>query len=284
MVAVDSTPKRPLLRYHGGKWKLADWIIAQFPEHRVYVEPFGGGASVLLRKPRARAEIYNDVDGEIVNIFRVMRDRGAELIDKLRLTPFARAEFELSRERTADPIEQARRSIVRSFMGYGTTMTRINVTDGEIQRTGFRRLRRDSTTTAADWANLPEHFEVIRQRLQGVTIEQSDACRVMLEHDSAETLHYVDPPYVHSTRSARAGRSRHGYRFELTDEQHEELGRVLNGLQGAVIVSGYASELYEELFAGWDRLERGHHALNAADRTEVLWMRNCERGLFANLT
>src|SRR5574337_272680 len=89
-------PKRPLLRYHGGKWKLAPWILRHLPPHRVYVEPFGGGASVLLQKPRSYAEVYNDLDGEVVNLFIMARERGEELAQAIELTPFAREEFELS--------------------------------------------------------------------------------------------------------------------------------------------------------------------------------------------
>ena len=107
------TVTRPALRYHGGKWKLAPWLQLFFPAHRVYVEPFGGGASVLLRKPRSYGEVYNDLDAEVVNVFRMLRDRGPELHNLLTLTPFARAEFKLAYETSADPLEQARRTIAR---------------------------------------------------------------------------------------------------------------------------------------------------------------------------
>ena len=87
-------PTRPVLRWHGGKWLLAPWIIGHFSEHRVYVEPFGGAGSVLMRKPRCYAEVWNDLDGEVVNLFRVLRSaRAQELVDVIRLTPFARDEF-----------------------------------------------------------------------------------------------------------------------------------------------------------------------------------------------
>lgn len=271
---IEAVPTRPLLRYHGGKWRMAPCLIDLFPRHRFYVEPFGGGASVLLQKTRAAAEIYNDLDREIVNVFRVMRDQGVQLIEKLRLTPFARDEFELSREPSVDAVEQARRTIVRSFMGYGTTLTRMNVTDGLVQKTGFRRLRRDSTTVALDWSGLPDAFVAIFERLQGVVIENRDACEVMEEHDSAETLHYVDPPYVHSSRQARDGASKMGYRHELDDDGHRKLAETLNRLDGAVILSGYPSELYDELFAGWQRIERRAWAINAGERCEVIWLRN----------
>ncbi|MFG8489773.1 DNA adenine methylase, partial [Pseudomonas aeruginosa] len=99
--------RRPILRYHGGKWKLAPWIIQHLAPHHTYVEPFGGAASVLLRKARSYAEIYNDLDGDVVNLFRVARDHGEELRQALALTPFAREEFEASYVETTDPLERA---------------------------------------------------------------------------------------------------------------------------------------------------------------------------------
>lgn len=118
-----SAPRRPALRYHGGKWRLAPWIIDHLPAHRIYVEPLGGAASVLLRKPRSYAEIYNDLDDEVVTFFEVLRDPGqsAELQQRLRLTPFARAEFEAAYEPAGDPVERSRRLLIQSFMGFGSS-------------------------------------------------------------------------------------------------------------------------------------------------------------------
>ena len=113
-------PSRPILRYHGGKWILAPWIISHFPPHRVYVEPFGGAASVLLRKPRSYAEVYNDLDREIVSLFRVARERGEELRRALELTPFARQEYLEAWHPSDDPLEQARRTVIRAYMGFAS--------------------------------------------------------------------------------------------------------------------------------------------------------------------
>jgi len=110
----------PLLRFHGAKFRLAPWIISHFPRHRIYVEPFGGSGSVLLRKKRSEVEVYNDLDGEIVNLFRVARDNGEELSRQIFLTPYSRDEFVKSFELSDDPLEQARRTIVRSFQGFGS--------------------------------------------------------------------------------------------------------------------------------------------------------------------
>jgi DNA adenine methylase len=277
-----SQPTRPLLRYHGGKWRLAEWIVSQFPAHNIYVEPFGGAASVLLRKPRSYAEVYNDLDGEIVNLFRVMRDRGADLQRAIELTPYAREEFFISFEPTEDPLERARRTMMRSFMGFGGNLTRAN-RDQTPQRTGFRTYSKKNrgAIPAQDWKNLPAALPATIDRIKGVIIEQRPAIEVMEEHDSPETLHYVDPPYVHSTRGFDAGGSIRGYRFEMSDEEHRELAKCLKGLAGAVILSGYACKLYDgDLYSSWERIEKPSMADGARSRTEVLWLRNVEHGLF----
>ncbi|HCZ33447.1 MAG TPA: DNA methyltransferase [Holophagaceae bacterium] len=253
-------PTRPILRYHGGKWKLAPWIIAHLPAHRTYVEPFGGAASVLLRKPRSYAEIYNDLDGEVVNLFRVARDHGDELTRMLSLTPFAREEFKLSYELSNDPLEQARRTVVRSAMGFGTSSL------GKV--TGFRASStRNGQTPANDLRFFPFALMPIIERLKGVTIENRDALEVMRAHDSLETAHYVDPPYVASTRDK--GRD---YRHEMVDADHIRLAEFLRTLKGFVILSGYESPLYADLFPGWRRTFRNTKADAAGDRMEVLWL------------
>lgn len=268
------TVTRPALRYHGGKWKLAPWIISNFPAHRVYVEPFGGGASVQLRKPRSYAEVYNDLDGEIVNLFRVARDHGEQLARVVELTPFARAEFEQSYKAADDPIEQARRTLVRSFMGFGSA-------GASGQSTGFRsNSNRSGTTPGHDWMNFPDALRLTIQRLRGVAIENRDALQVMRSHDGDEVLHYVDPPYVHSTRQLRTRAP--SYRHEMTDADHEALASGLAGLRGKVIVSGYRCDLYDTLLRGWQRIDRAAHADGARARVESLWLSpNCpQSGLF----
>ena len=252
---------RPLVRYHGGKWMLAPWIIAHFPEHRIYVEPFGGGGSVLLRKPRSYAEVYNDLGGEIVNLFRVARDDGERLAMLCELTPFARAEFMSSYEPDGAPLEQARRTLVRSFMGFGSNSLH--------QKSGFRaNSNRSGTTPAHDWMNYPDALRVTIQRLRGVVIENRDAMACMVHHDSPQTLHYCDPPYVFSTRTD----SKADYPHEMTDEQHAKFARDLEQLEGMVIVSGYRCDAYDTLFSGWRRVDKDHHADGAAKRVELFWL------------
>ncbi len=253
---------RPPLRYPGGKWRLAPWIISHFPEHRTYVEPYGGGASVLLRKTRSYAEVYNDLDGEIVHLFRVLRDHPGELAARIRLTPYARAEFDLSYVSTEDPIEQARRTMLRSRAGFGSW----GVTGAS---TGFRAdSRRSGTTPAQDWGSHWRYVEAWAERLAGVIIECRDALELMAYYDGPDVLHYVDPPYLAATRNIHIK----GYRHEFVEEDHRQLAEFAATLDGAVIVSGYPSELYDELYEGWARATKATRADGASARTECLWI------------
>ena len=249
-----------IARYHGGKWKLAKWIISYFPEHRVYVEPFGGAGSVLLQKPRCYAEVYNDLDNEIVNLFKMVRDQGSELKRLLELTPFARKEFLLSYEPSSDPLEQARRTVIRASMGFGSNS--LNAL------TGFRsNCTRSGTTPAHDFANYPEYLEEITKRLRGIVIENRNYLEVLTAYDGEETLFYVDPPYVLSTRD-----NRKRYKCEMTDQEHTELANSLKLLKGFVVVSGYNCDLYRELYSDWIRVDKETHADGARKRVESLWL------------
>lgn len=256
---------RPMLRYHGGKYRMAPWIISHFPAHDTYVEPYGGAASVLLAKPRCRAEVYNDLDHRIVNVFRVVRNPATaqELRRRLMLTPFARAEFEWSYEDPIDPLDAAHKTIIQSYMGIGADAATRN------DRPGFRAKRANATLPSSEWAGWPDSVPALTERLTAVTIESREATGVMQDYDTPTTLHYVDPPYVRSTRYENG---RHGYRHEMSDGQHRELAQVLHGLQGFVVLSGYACELYEELFSDWHQLERDAVADSGGARTEVLWL------------
>jgi len=267
----NDKPTRPVLRWHGGKWKLAPWIISHFPPHRVYVEPFGGAASVLLRKERSYAEVYNDLDEEVVNLFEVLRSTAASrLIQLLELTPFARLEFERAYQETDDPVERARRLVVRSFMGFGS--------DGHNRktRTGFRAAStRSGTTPAHDWANLVGPYRAVIERFAGVVVECRAATEVIAQHDGDQTLHYVDPPYMPETRSdksRKSGERYHAYAHEMTADEHAELLQALRLIEGMVALSGYDSGLYADALCDWRRIETAALADGALPRTEVLWL------------
>lgn len=268
--AIDK-PKRPVIRYHGGKWTLAPWVISHFPPHRIYVEPYGGAASVLMRKDRAFMEVYNDLDDDVVNLFKILRnDESAEiLIRQLELTPWSRTEFFETYQETDDPIEAARRLVVRSFMGFGTTGRRKNMT-------GFRgKAERKNNSGINNWHIYPQSLRTVVERLRGVLIESRPAIAVIRQQDRPETLFYVDPPYPHSTRTSVKTPSRRErcYAVEMSDDDHRELADVLHSVSGMVVLSGYPCDLYDvELYADWYRVDRIHWADGAKKRTEVLWL------------
>lgn len=264
--------RRPVLRYHGGKFRLSGWIRSFFPPHQIYVEPFGGAASVLLTKTPAYAEIYNDLDGDVVNFFRVLRDPvlREKLCEACALTPFAREEFERSYDPTDDPVERARCLAIRCGMGYGSS-------GGTKANTGFRiDSGRKWSTDFAQWQRYPQSIAAVGSRLAGVLIENRPATSVMMQHDSADTLHYVDPPYLLSTRSqASTSEGSRYYRHEMTDFQHMDLLACLRNLQGMVVISGYHSEMYAEQLHGWKERStrsRGNARRGVKINTEVLWL------------
>lgn len=246
-----------------------------FPPHQIYTEAFGGAAGVLLQKPRSYAEVYNDLDGDVVNFFRVLQcpRQRAELIQAVTLTPYARQEFELAWVPAEGVVERARRLAVRAMMGFGSA----GATKGS---TGFRiDTRRQHGTAQSCWVDYPEAIAFAGQRLAGVLIENRPALDVLRQHDGPQTVHFVDPPYVHSTRVA----GNRGYRHELSDADHLELLECLRGLRGAVVLSGYDSGLYEPVLQGWQRHEttaRISAGRGTGLRTEVVWLNPvCVAGL-----
>jgi DNA adenine methylase len=247
-----------------------------FPPHEVYTEAFGGAAGVLLQKPRSHGEVYNDLDKDVVNFFRILRDpeTRAQLELACRLTPYARDEFELAWKRARDPIERARRLCIRAQMGFGSA----GATKGS---TGLRTdLKRAFTTAQQDWASYPAAIAAAGARFAGVLIENRPAVDVLQQHDGPQTLHFVDPPYVHSTRVLRA---RGGYKHEMTDRQHHALLATVKSLTGMVVLSGYESDLYAGELAGWQRHtteSRISAGRGTTLRTEVVWLNSaCVEGL-----
>jgi DNA adenine methylase len=251
-----------VLRYHGGKWRLADWIVAHLPPHHCYVEPFGGAASVLMRKPRSAVEVYNDLDASVVSLFRVLRDpvTAEQLRAALELTPYSRAEFVLAWEPSEDPVEDARRLLVRSSQSIGAKK--------RCSRNGWRAGPTHGSPVNM-WTGWPSHVPSFVARLREVLIEQQPAAAVVAQFDSPATLFYVDPPYVLKTR---AWDHRKIYAHELTDAEHAELLTQLLAVRGMVLVSGYRSPLYDEFLAGWRRVDVNARAQGNRPRVESLWI------------
>lgn len=256
------TVSRPLLRYYGGKWAISQTLVNLMPPHKIYVELFGGGGSVLLRKPRAKLEFYNDLDSAVVNLFRVLRnpEHAAELHRQLELTPFAREEHAAAYEPTDDAIEAARRLLVRNWMSYTAR--------GTYQNVGFIGSNNTSDTDKAlSWVLWTEHLPQIIERLRGVHIENRDALDLITGHDTPDTLFYADPPYVAETRSLD-----NVYTHEMTNEQHIALSEALHTVQGKVILSGYRSDLYDTLYADWElTTTKSNYGTKGQFREECIW-------------
>jgi DNA adenine methylase len=276
---VSKTAVRPALRYYGGKWRTAPWILSHFPPHKCYVEPFGGAASVLIQKERSQIEVYNDLNSDVVSYFRVLREQSEALTRAVHLTPYAREEYDIatSDEEVADPVERARRFCVRSWQSQFFKLR---------SKSGWRVINNDSRSQspAADWANMT-HLNAIADRFRKVQIEHGPAIDVIKRYDTPETLFYVDPPYVLDTRVDRSV-----YVHEMTDDDHAALAKVLHAVKGSVVLSGYRSDLYESLYGDWwsaDTTSRINSPNGAKLATETIWT-NAEaqrrlnsQGLFA---
>lgn len=266
------TVTAPAIRYHGSKFRLAAWVMKFFPPHKVYVEPYGGAAGVLLQKSRSYSEVYNDLDGEIVNFFTVLRDPElrSTLIEKLELTPFARDEFERAWQKHSDPVEQARRTAIRAHMGFGSG----GATKGS---TGFRiDCHRAYGTAMHLWAEYPPAIESAGRRFAGVLIENRPAAQVIENHDSIETLFFLDPPYMLETRNAKKDGV---YRYEMSIDDRVELLTRARNIKGMAIVCGYDHALYHDHLQGWEfrsKPSRISSGRGTAVKNECIWInRQC---------
>lgn len=250
--------------YFGSKQRIADWIVSLLPEHDHYVEPFAGGLSVLLAKAPSKMETVNDLDGQLMTFWRVLRDRPDDLVRACALTPHSRAEQDAAYEDApGDDLETARRVWVRLTQGRG----------GTLRRTGWRHYvdpNASGTSLAGQLDGYVDRLASAAERLHGVSLESLPALDLIAKYGACpRVLLYVDPPYLGSTRSFA------NYRHEMRgEEQHRELAAALADCKATVVLSGYDSPLYAELYDGWDRHTRQATADNASGdraRTEVLW-------------
>lgn len=260
-----TTSLRPPFPYYGSKGRLARWIVDLMPRHRVYVEPFAGSAAVLFAKPAAPVEIINDLDQNVVAFFRALREREPELLRALRLTPYSRDEFDAAdlSEPDLNDVERARRFFVRTTQGHNAA--------GSGGRAGWSNGIRERHTDATATTTLVDRLWHLAERLRPVVVEHRDAAEVIAAHDAPDAVFYLDPPYLSGTR--RSGRD---YAHEADGEAfHRDLAATLASVRGTVLLSGYPSALYDELYADWDRVQVAVHraATNRRGRTGV------ERGI-----
>ena len=258
---------RPPVKWHGGKFYLCHRIIGQFPPHHTYLEPFGGAGSVLLNKEPAPVEVYNDLDHRVTRLFRILRDHGDEFRRRLSLTPYSEKEFVDSIEPAEDDIEQARRDFVRWRLSIGGRADSFSYT--------LHRVRRRMADVVSGYLSMiDEQLPLIIERLRTVEVLCRRATDVIEAWDSVDTLIYCDPPYLPSTRHEG---SRSVYGYEMTHEEHCELAVVLKSCRAKVIISGYPSALYDELFHNWRRVtfDIANHAAGGQSKSrkqEMLWL------------
>jgi len=256
--------------WYGGKFSHLNWLLPQLPDSFHYCEPFAGSGAVLLNKKPSPVETYNDIDGEVVNFFKVLREEKETLIEQIALTPFSREEFgiacELDQKQTN--LERARRFYIRARQ----------VRTGLAQTASIGRWANCKNTSRSGmsgvvsrWLGGVEHLDFIAERLLRVQIENRPAIDVIKLYDSKETLFYCDPPYIHVTRGDTKS-----YGFEMTNNNHRELSEVLNSVDGLVAISNYECELMEELYPSnkWTKIFSSEKTIHSTKdvRQEVLWV------------
>lgn len=254
-----------ILKYPGGKWRIAEWIISYFPEHKVYCEPFFGSGAVFFNKQPCYIETINDMNGDIVNLFRVCRDYPEELAKAINLTPFSRDEFVKCNTPSDNPIEQARRTLVRYHQSFGTSNS---------SKTSWRNVQiYGGPRCATMWNCLPDTIMNCCGRLKEAQIENTDALTLIERYDNENTLIYLDPPYLQNLRKKNM------YKCEMSDEQHIEMLRLIKKSKSKIILSGYDNDLYNSELFNWVTAEKETIAQMGLHRTEKLWM-NFELNLF----
>ncbi|MEM3448389.1 MAG: DNA adenine methylase [Nitrososphaerota archaeon] len=257
-------------RWYGGKFSHLEWLLPLLPKAYHYCEPFGGSAAVLLNREPSPVETYNDIDGELVNFFKVLRDKPAELIEKLYLTPFSAEEFAkawvLRGRKDIDEVERARLFFIRAEqVRTGLAQT---ATPG---RWAWCKLtsRRGMSGAVSRWLNRVEALWLVAERLKRVQIENKDAVEVIKKYDSPKTLFYCDPPYPHESRG-----DPHAYGYEMSEKDHIRLAEVLNSVKGMVALSGYRSPLTDKLYREWTRIDAPERIIHSVKekRRESLWI------------
>ena len=261
--------KRIVFGWYGGKYSHLDWLLPLLPECHHYCEPFGGSAAVLLNRPPSPVETYNDVDGEVVNFFRVLRNQQAKLLRCIALTPFSREEFfdaVDSNGRRVSDLERARRFFVRARqVRTGLAQTASLGRWANCKRTS----RNGMSGVVSRWLGSVEMLPDVAERLLRVQIENRPAAEVLRLYDDDDTLFYCDPPYPHGSRGDDKA-----YEFEMSDSQHRGLARLLHGAKARVALSGYRCDLLDSLYSDWRMVEAPPKQCHSSKgiRVEAMWM------------
>lgn len=250
-----------VLKYPGSKWRISKWIIEHFPKHHTYIEPYFGSGAVLFNKEQSAIESVNDLDDDVVNLFSCIRLDSAKLARLVALTPYSRKEYDLAFTQASDDFDRAVKFLVRCWQGHGFR------TNGP--KVGWKNdvQGRENMYAAYNWYRLPEWIQGTVDRLKQVQIDCQPATKFIQRHKYKNVLIYADPPYLLSTRSAKQ------YKHEMSEQDHVELIEVLLEHPGPVVLSGYHSDLYEQLLRGWHKETiNGSAEYYGKSREEILWM------------
>ncbi|WP_347562775.1 DNA adenine methylase [Clostridium sp. HBUAS56017] len=254
-----------VLKWPGSKWSIGEKIIEMMPKHNIYLEPFFGSGAVFFLKPPCNTEILNDLDGEVVNLFRTIRDDSEELANSIYLTPYSREEYQESYKRNdknLDNIEKSRQFLIRCNMARAG----MQYYSSSWRHAGPVLGAKTKQRVTGDWNKVPERILEAASRLKDAEIENRNAFDLIEKYNREDCLIYVDPPYLLSTRRQRY------YNVEMTDDQeHLELLELLKNHSGSVIISGYKSKLYEDVLKDWNTKEICTNAEQGKERIEVLW-------------
>ncbi len=256
---------KTVLKYPGSKWSSADWIIDNFPdeyEKMTYLEPYFGSGAIFFSKKRSKIETINDIDDNVVNLFRVIRQNPLELMRAINLTPWSRSEYELSYNQTEDGVEKARRFMVRCWQAIGTKTSDI---------TGWSNNIKPVDTGSSRWSRLEKSILKTAKRLKHdgmniVQIESMPAVELIKRYKKEYVFIYLDPPYLLSTRSGRI------YKCEMTEVEHIKLLETIKEHPGPVMISGYDSDIYNECLKGWFTDTKPTKCEMGKDATEKIWM------------
>lgn len=249
---------KPILKYPGAKWNCAEWIISHFPAHKHYVEPYFGSGAVFFNKQPAAHEVINDLSGDVVNLFRVIREQGEALAALIEMTPWAREEYNLSYEACDDALERARRFLVRVWQANSSDLT---------AKVGWRNIGpQGNASTTVVWRGVPERVLQLADRLKDAEIEHTPALDIVARYATTERLIYADPPYPLATRTGAL------YQHEMSDSDHEQLLEALDRHPGPVVLSGYHCALYDDRLRSWHTREKRVQAEKGNSRVEVLWL------------
>ena len=268
-VQVRNRRKQIAFGWYGGKFSHLDWILPILPECHHYCEPFGGSAAVLLNRNPSAVETYNDLDGEVVNFFRVLRTKADTLVREISLTPFSREEFFIACTTNGDPlpdIERARRFYVRARQARSGLAQKASIgrwaNCRETSRSGM-------SGVVSRWFGGIPALQNISERFSRVQIENRPALDVISLYDSPNTLFYCDPPYLHESRSG--GKA---YGYELSDDEHRQLAMVLCRIKGRCAISGYRCETMDNLYQDFRRIDAVPKTCHSSknQRQEAIWI------------